>query len=319
MKVLITGHKGFIGQNLLRELRTNGHDVAGVDILGSETASGNARFELDLLKEGAIAAALDAHAPEIVVHLAAQVGRVLGEDDLRHTVRENAEMTTVLAQACGQRGVRVLYSSSSEVYGDHGGFTCNEATRCLLPHNLYGLSKRWGEEVLRLYAPTGLQIVRLSMPYGPGAPPGRGRRALDNILWQAHHGMQIPIHKGAERSWCWIGDIVRGIRLVLEHGEQHSPTGDPPSPSHGVYNIGRDDAPIPMHALALTCCELAEADAALVDLIEPPTAQTVVKRLATAKLRGLGWEPTVGLDEGLPQVLEWVKQYDSDGHRAIAA
>jgi nucleoside-diphosphate-sugar epimerase len=304
MKVLITGHGGFIGQHLLRELRTNGHEVAGVDILGSETVSGDARFELDLTKEGAIDAALVAHTPEIVVHLAAQVGRVLGEDDLRHTVRENAEMTTVLAHACGKRGIRVLYASSSEVYGDHDGFTCNETTRCLLPHNLYGLSKRWGEEVLRLYAPKGLQIVRLSMPYGPGAPPGRGRRALDNILWQANHGMRIPIHRGAERSWCWIGDTVRGIRFVLEVG------GD------GIYNIGRDDVPISMHALALKCCKLANADTDLIDLIDPPAAQTVVKRLATQKLRSLGWEPTVELNEGLPQVLEWVKQYDPDGCRA---
>lgn len=180
----------------------------------------------------------------------------------------------------------------------------------MLPHNAYGLSKRQGEEFLRLYAPKGLQIVRLSMPYGPGAPPGRGRRALDNILHQAHHGQRIPIHKHAERSWCWIGDTVAGIRLVLEEGEEYAHRADD---SGGVYNIGRDDQPISMRDLALACCALVGADPDLIDMVDPPAAQTVVKRLATDKLRGLGWEPLTELDEGLPQVYEWIKGFDVDG------
>ena len=45
------------------------------------------------------------------------------------------------------------------------------------------------------------------MPYGPGCPPGRGRRAMDNMMWQAIYDMPIVTHIGSERSWCWIGDL----------------------------------------------------------------------------------------------------------------
>lgn len=311
MRVLITGHRGFIGQHLVPELTDAGHEVAGVDIASTRTYDGiESNVGFDLTKQGAVAAALDGYRPEVVIHLAAQVGRVLGEDDVRYTVRENAEMTTVLARASAERPVRVLYASTSEVYGDQAGLTCTETGRMVLPYNLYGLSKRWGEEALRLYAPQGLQIVRLSMPYGPGAPPGRGRRALDNILHQAHHGLPIPIHHGAERSWCWVGDTVRAIRMVMEEGEQHVRHA---STSLGVYNVGRDDVPISMLDLAHKCCVLAEADDELIEVIPAPTGQTVVKRLSTTKLHQLGWMPTVEMDEGLPQVLEWVQRFDALG------
>lgn len=311
MRVLITGHRGFIGQHLVPELTDAGHEVAGVDISSTRTYHGiESNVGFDLTDDGAMADTLEGYRPEVVIHLAAQVGRVLGEDDVRHTIRENAEMTGVLARECAERDVRVVYASSSEVYGDQAGLWVDEGSKLVLPHNLYGLSKRWGEEVLRLYAPQGLQIARLSMPYGPGAPPGRGRRALDNILHQAHHGLPIPIHIGAERSWCWIGDTVRAIRMVMEAGEQVGSSTT--TRSKGVYNIGRDSDGISMADLAWRCCQLAGADTNLIDLVEPPEAQTVIKRLSTEKLRGLGWAPTVELDEGLPQVLEWVKRYGPD-------
>jgi nucleoside-diphosphate-sugar epimerase len=301
VKILVTGHRGFIGAHLVRELKNNGHTIHGADIL---------EHGYDLREPGRLAGWLDRITePDALVHLAAQVGRVFGERDLRHTISSNAELTAVVAQECGQRGVPVLYASSSEVYGDHRDSVCHETSSCVLPHNLYGLTKRWGEEALQLYAPDGLKIVRLSMPYGPGAPPGVGRRALDNILWQAHHGKPIPIHDGAERSWCWIEDTVRGIRLVLEKGAGY----DARVPGTGIYNIGRDDRPLSMLSLAERCCQLAGASTELIDLIPAPAAQTVVKRLSTEKLRRLGWRPTVELSEGLPQVLEWVTRFDANG------
>ena len=295
MRILVTGHRGFIGSHLVRELKTHGHEVVGHD-----------RAEGDLSQPGVLTGQLGNWNPDRVVHLAAQVGRLFGEDDLIHTVRSNATMTALVAHACGERRIPVLYASTSEVYGDHGSSICDENTPCLTPGNLYGITKYMGEEALRLYAPGGLRICRLSMPYGPGAPPGRGRRALDNFLWQAYHRQPITVHRGAERSWCWVGDTVRGLRLILEHGE------------HQVYNVGRDDAPISMLSLAERACDLTGADRLLIRLVPAPQHQTVVKRLSTDRLRALGWKPTVELADGLPRVLEWVKRFDKDGRRELA-
>ena len=307
MKVLITGSAGFLGMWLTDELRTAGHEVVGVDhnprVRPIKTMMG------DLTEPGTMRRAIGMFSPDVVVHMAAQVGRLFGEDDILHTIRSNAAMTALVAQACADVNIPMMYFSTSEVYGDWGEEVCHEDGPMALPHNLYGLSKRWGEEVCKLYNPRGLMIVRPSMPYGPGAPPGRGRRAMDNFLWQAHHRMPITVHRGAERSWCWVGDTVRGFRLILEH---HTPHGAFEGAT--AYNVGRDDDPISMHDLALWATELAHAPSSLIELVDAPAAQTVVKRLSTDRLRGLGWEPTIELDEGLRYVYEWVQNFDKDGH-----
>jgi nucleoside-diphosphate-sugar epimerase len=188
------------------------------------------------------------------------------------------------------------------VYGDQGTAICDEYEGPFgIPHNVYGLSKRWGEDACVLYAPDGLVILRFSMPYGPGLPAGRGRAAIINMLWQALRRQPIPVHVGAERSWCWVGDTVRAARLALEDGA-------------GAYNVGRDDAAIPMEYVATIACALTGADHnQLIDLVEAPPNQTVVKRLSTERVRSLGWQPEVDLHEGMERTLEWVRTLDEDG------
>lgn len=308
MSILMTGSAGFIGQHLIRELVDAGHFVRGVDRKYPEDeylGDLNGRTGLcDISEPGAFKETMgDKHLPDLVIHLAAQVGREFGEDDVARTINWNATGTAMVAHACGQHGVPVLYTSTSEVYGDLGPSTVADEINgpFLLPHNLYGVSKRWGEEVLRLYAPDGLKIARLSMPYGPGAPPGRGRRAMDNFLWHANHRRQIPVHEGATRSWCWVGDTVRGLRMIAEvQGE-------------GVWNVGRDDDNRSLEEVAQIACDLAGAPRSLINMVQPPAMQTVVKKLRTQRLRDLGWQPTVELEEGMERLWDWIRRFDADG------
>ena len=297
MKVLVTGGHGFIGSHLVERLRELEHLTLVVDRYAADP--------VDLLHPAALAFRLKSFRPDVVIHLAAQVGRLFGEADVRNSVRSNAEMTAAVATACADHGVRLMYASTSEVYGDRGDWTCFEDGPMVLPHNVYGLTKRWGEEVCRLYVPhDALTIMRFSMPYGTGVAPGRGRAALPNILWQAHTRQPIPIHRGAERSWCWIDDTVRAVVMLLEGG--HS----------GAWNIGRDDDARLLRDLAVLACEMTGAPTSLIEDVDPPAAQTVVKRLSTEKLRGLGWRPTVEIEEGMRRVLDWVRRFDSEGRRA---
>lgn len=311
--ILVTGGAGFIGSSLINHLNERGYvtscidrhpqlGVSGQGVVSDLLAPGRFEDDLDLISECCH------QKVDRVIHLAAQVGRLMGEDDLRHTVRSNAEMTTIVADVTAAYGIPMAYTSTSEVYGDQGAEVCHEDGPLLLPHNLYGLTKRWGEEVARLYNPRGLIIWRLSMPYGPGAPPGRGRRAIDNMLWQARHGMTIPVHIDAERSWCWVGDTVNAMRLSIEATDPKAPTE--------IYNVGRDDDPRTMLEIALLACATTSADPDLIDMIEPPGKQTRVKRLATEKIRQLGWKPTVELEVGMVALDAWISQFDEEGRRA---
>jgi nucleoside-diphosphate-sugar epimerase len=280
VKILVTGAAGFIGQHLCVELSNAGYDVRPVD-----------RADGDLRRKPVAAHLIHCHKPAVVVHLAAKVGRLFGEDDVMETVADNAGMTALVAKACGEAGVRLVYASTSEVYGDQGQALCTEDGPLALSHNAYGVSKAHGEDYCRLYAPEELTIWRISMPYGGGLPAGRGRAAIINMLDQAQRRQPIPVHRGAERSWCWIGDTVRAMRLTIEET------------SGGTFNIGRDDDSRPMLDVARIACDLAAAPYSLIEEVDAPARQTVVKRLSTEKIRGLGWEPFVGLEEGMARTL----------------
>jgi nucleoside-diphosphate-sugar epimerase len=299
MKFLVTGGAGFLGSHICFDLERAGHEVVVLDIKLS-------RWH-DLRFPEIVDSCFDEHADaDVCIHLAAKVGRLFGEDDPMETITDNVGMTALVAQACGLRDIRLAYASTSEVYGDNGQEMCDEYDGPFtMPHNIYGISKETGETVCRHYAAEGLTIFRFSMPYGPGLPAGKGRAAIINMLHQALHSKKIPVHLEAERSWCYVTDTVRAVRMILEQTK------------FGIFNVGRDDAAVSMLQVAELACELTGSDHSLIEMIPAPSNQTVVKRLSTEKIRNLGWKPEVGLIEGMQRTLEWVHTLDKTG--AIAA
>ena len=290
--ILVTGAKGFLGSALVEELKSAGHEAHGID-----------REDGDLRDLRTTEHLIHDLAPKKVVHMAAQVGRQFCEDDVSHAIDANVKMTYNVASMCRKYNAELIYTSTSEVYGEHGEDTCDElAPLTATPTGMYALTKRWSEDVAKQYGPRGLKIFRPSMPYGPGAPPGRGRRALDNFLWQAHHRKPIKVHIGSKRSWTYITDATNAMRMVIEGTEV------------GPFNIGRDDAEVSMLALADMCCDLAGAPYSLIEQVIAPHGQTVVKRLSTERLRSIGWEPAVELEEGIQRVYDWIRQFDAEGN-----
>jgi nucleoside-diphosphate-sugar epimerase len=299
VKFLITGGAGFLGGHIRAELEANHHTVVVIDRALDR--------HQDLRFDPLVVARFDEHPDtDVCIHLAAKVGRLFGEDDPMETITDNIGMTALVARECGRRNIRLVYASTSEVYGDNGSIECDEDygpfTR---PHNLYGISKLMGEQVCAHYAPDLLTILRFSMPYGPGLPAGRGRAAIINMLHQALHRQPIPVHRGAERSWCYVGDTARATRMIIEK------TGG------GAFNVGRDRPRTTMNDIARMACKLTGAGANTIELVDAPQAQTVVKRLSTRKLEELGWEPEVDLARGMQLTLEWVRTLDETG--AVAA
>jgi nucleoside-diphosphate-sugar epimerase len=271
-------------------MENSGHNVIGVD-----SRQGDLR-----MPDVAHRLLVDCQ-PDVVIHLAALTGRLFGDDDPAVTVTTNALGTLNVAKACGHRNVRLIYISTSEAHGDHGDAFVKGDTADVLPHNIYGLSKRWGEEAARLYAPDGLQIIRLSMPYGPGLPAGRGRAALITFLWNALHNQPLTVHRNASRCWCWVGDMMRGLRMIVDDA------------GVGMWTIGRDDNETPMMVVAKEACRIAGRSEDLIVEVPAPANQTLVKRLPIERVRGIGWTPTVNLSTGMTLTMEAVKMYDDTG------
>jgi nucleoside-diphosphate-sugar epimerase len=218
---------------------------------------------------------------------------VWGEIDHADTVTANAALTTMVAHECGRRGIRLVFASSSEVYGPAPGDEPRRVDGPLNPINLYGLTKLWGEQVCHLYAPDRLTILRLNMPYGPGQRLGEiGYNALHTFLYQAHKGRHINVHKGTVRCFTWIGDTVRGIRQVIEDTDG------------GTFNVCRNDDLREMADVA----RLARSIAGWTDIteVDPPDQVTPVKSFDNQALLDLGWRPTVDLEDGARRTYEWV-------------
>jgi nucleoside-diphosphate-sugar epimerase len=278
MKVLVTGASGFVGRALVDELR-HGDRAYEVHALG--------RGDGELSEEGVADAAVAEARPDVVVHSAARIGVARCEVEPLLALRSNVLATAFVARAAAAHGARLAYVSTADVYGARSDLVDEEAEPA--PESLYALTKWWGEQSARLYAPEGLLVLRLANPYGPGVEPGRGKGALPTMLGQAERREPIPAFRGEARAWCWIGDMVRGIRFTLD--------------VEGVFNVGSDAEPVPLVETARLACDLAGAPRELVQELEQPPGR-VAPRVSVERLRVLGWQPEVELEEGLRRTLD---------------
>jgi nucleoside-diphosphate-sugar epimerase len=279
MKVLVTGASGFVGRALVEELR---HADAAYEVhpLG--------RQDGDLSHAGVADGAVAEVPPDVIVHGAARIGVVRCEDKPELAVRSNVLATALLARAAAASGARLVYLSTSDVYGSAA--VADEETPPA-PESLYALTKLWGEQAAALYAPERLAVLRLANPYGPGVDAGQTKGAVPTMLRQADAREPIPVFRGEARAFCWIGDVVRAIRLVLEAGAE------------GTLNVGADGEPVALVDVARVACELTGAPHDLIEEVDPPPGR-VMTRVATERIRALGWRPEIPLDEGMRQLLD---------------
>jgi nucleoside-diphosphate-sugar epimerase len=288
MKILVTGADGFVGSHLSHELDAHGHTVIRID-----------KPEGDLAEPWIAEHFVGAIEPDYVVHLAARYGRLLCADEPHRAVTDNAAATTEIAAACAERGIPVLYTSSSEVYGDHGEDTITEESELRTPTTIYGLSKLWGEEALNLYLPSEkVCTVRMNMLYGPAQRADYGCCALAQFIKKGLQGEPFTVHRNASRTWLYISDAVKALRLLIEGG--HS----------GVYNLGNEGERRTMNELAVLLRTYGDFGHSLdYDIEDAPASQIRHKNYSSAKLRAtIDWEPEVSLAEGIPPTVEAQKE-----------
>ncbi len=152
MKILVTGVKGQLGHDVVRELERRGHDVTGVDI-----------EEMDITDAASVGRVLGEAAPDAVIHCAAYTAVDAAEDNEELCRRVNAGGTANIARVCGELGCRLMYISTDYVFNG-GGVRPWEPDDERQPLNVYGRTKYEGElEVERLER---YFIVRISWVFG---------------------------------------------------------------------------------------------------------------------------------------------------------
>jgi len=302
-RVLVTGGAGFLGSHLCEALVGDGHEVVCLDNFGSGRPDNVAHLEGDEQFE-----LLDADVREppsidgldAVYHLAS---RASPADFERHPVDialTNAEGTREVLELARENDARALLASTSEVYGDpevhpqHEGYNGNVDPRG--PRAPYDEGKRFAEALATAYGREhGLDVrtVRIFNTYGPRMRPDDGR-VIPNFLTQALSGRDLTVYgDGSQtRSFCYVTDLVAGLRAVMDAGGLGGE----------VFNLGNPDE--------RTIIELAEVVVDVVDTDsgithEPlPEDDPSRRRPDVSKVRSrLGWEPTVGLRDGVKRTV----------------
>lgn len=221
MRVLVTGGAGFLGSHLLSRLVAEGHQATALDDL-STGIEANIPAGVDLvLTDIREPAAVDAavRTTDLVLHFAAAVGtRVVAQDPVGTWTR-NVTGTAVVLDACVQHGRRVVFASSSEVYGpDQEGPLCEDDPSVLRPtgrRDVYALSKAAGEAYAAALHRMHLlpaTAVRLFNVVGPGQSARYGM-VLPRFVRAAKAGRLLPVYGDGRQRRCFlhVDDAVEAI------------------------------------------------------------------------------------------------------------
>jgi dTDP-glucose 4,6-dehydratase len=306
-KIFVTGALGFIGSFLVPYLTEQGHEVVSSDVHVRDYAD---YVRADVTSFEDLYKIFKKEDIDQVIHMAGEVGRMVGEEHPQKMVYVNNIGTLNLIKLCLEYDCRLVYFSTSEVYGhlfDKGKAVKEEDLEngsIFVTTNVYALSKLFGEAIVRHYLENyGLNAVTIRpfMVYGPGEHPSKYRSALINFVHSALKGETLTVHKGAERAWCYVSDFINGLYLVM----QHSFSG-----KYEAFNIGSDEYHT-MEEVARMVADECGADADQIEIVEPPKRfLSLHKKFSIEKIRNVGYEPRISLKEGIHRVAEWQRKRD---------
>jgi UDP-glucose 4-epimerase len=303
MRAVVTGGAGFIGAHSCRVLLEAGHEVTALDDLSHgkrEALPPGADLVVMDVRSPQLATELARLRPDAVLHLAAQM-------DVRHSVADPMHdasvnvLGTVNALAAARRaGARrfVFASSGGAVYGEQDAFPAPES-HARRPASPYGVSKLCGEEYAELARRDGLSTLalRYANVYGPGQDPMGEAGVVAIFLHKMLRGGDPVVNGdgGQTRDFVYVEDVARANLLAL--------TGQVTGP----LNVGT--------GVETSVNELAGILAGAAGYRKPiahgPAAPGEQRRSsvdpAAARAR-LGWEPRVGLDEGLRRTTDWFRR-----------
>jgi UDP-glucuronate 4-epimerase len=287
-RFLVTGAAGFMGSHLTEALLGRGNDVVAVDSftdyydpsLKEENARGFAVARLDVAEHGLPLDGVDG-----VFHLAAQPGVRASFEQLEVYLRRNVLATQRVLE---QSGVRVVFASSSSVYGDAEAYPTPESARPR-PISPYGITKLACEHLARAYGGDTVGL-RYFTVYGPRQRPDM---AFARLVEAALEGRDFELYGDASRSFTYVADAVAATIAAMERGR----TGV-------IYNVGGGEEATMRDAIGV----LERVSGRKVDVRAEPAARGDARRTAAdvSLVAGdLGWAPTTTLEDGLAAQWSW--------------
>jgi dTDP-glucose 4,6-dehydratase len=304
MRVLITGAAGFLGSHLTDRFLADGHEVVGLDnfITGHPDniahLASESRYEFvkhNISTYTYVKGKLDG-----VLHFASPASPIDYLELPIPTLKVGALGTHNALGLAKEKGARFFLASTSEVYGDPLVHPQTESywgnVNPVGPRGVYDESKRFAEALTMAYHRyhnVDTRIVRIFNTYGPRMRPRDGR-VVSNFIVQALRNEPITIYgNGSQtRSFCYVSDEVEGIYQLFMKGD------------HDPCNIGNPDE-YSVRQLAEMVREMTQTTAPLVERPLPEDDPKIRKPDITRARTMLGWEPKIGIREGLQKTIAY--------------
>jgi dTDP-glucose 4,6-dehydratase len=299
-KILVTGGTGFIGANLVPELRKRGHEVWVCDL--TNTAATN-YIRCDTREYRQIERIFNNDIFDFVYHLAAEYGRWNGEDYYENLWQTNVIGTKHMIRLQEQKRFKMIFFSSAEVYGDYTGKMSEDVMDkiAIKQMNDYAITKWAGElMVLNSAAMFGTDTVRVRPvnAYGPHEHYHTYRGVIPAFIYKALHDEPYTVYMGHKRIFDYVEDTCRTFANIADNfipGE--------------VYNIGgKEEWECDIKYVSDLILEYLGKDDSKVTYKKGEPFTTHVKHIDYAKSRrDLKHDPKVPPKAGIPLTIEWMK------------
>lgn len=312
--ILVTGGAGFIGANLCRALIHDGHEVLCLDNLQTARRSnldalrllpGFEFVEADVTDPLPVSVRSRADRIDRIYHLACAASPPRYQSDPEHTMLTNVVGTDNMLRLAESTGARFLLTSTSEIYGDPLSHPQPEDYRgnvnCTGPRACYDEGKRAAEALAFDFGRLGradVRVARIFNTYGPFMDPCDGR-VISNLVCQALRGEPLTIYgDGSQtRSFCFVGDTVRGLRLLMESELARL---EP-------INLGNPEE-LTVTEIAERVLDVTGAEVPVINrplpVDDPLRRRPDISRAASM----LGWKPATPIDRGLPETVAWFSE-----------
>ena len=311
--VLVTGGAGFIGSHLTRSLLDSGERVTCLDLFDDfydpalkrenvapfpqgpdyRLVEGDLR-DADLLERVFREGKFDA-----VIHLAARAGVRPSIEQPALYQDVNVRGTVTLLEACRQHGVRkILFGSSSSVYGNNTKTPFHEEDPVRHPISPYAATKRAGELLAYTYHHLfGLDIfcLRFFTVYGPAQRP---EMAIHRFVRLVDEGRPVPMFGDgtSRRDYTYVDDVIQGIRAALDRVS-----------GYRIYNLG-ESRTVSLNQLIAIIGE-ALGKEPRVERVPDQAGDVAVTYADISRARAeLGYDPGVDLEDGIRRFVEWHRQ-----------
>lgn len=316
MNILVTGSAGFIGMNLAKNLLERGEMVIGIDNLNNyydvnlKKARNaileeypNYKFYLcDIGNAQQLRQVFAKEQVDVVVNLAAQAGVRYSIENPHAYVYTNITGFLNVLECCREYRIKkVIYASTSNVYGTNRDYPCREEAKVCTPSSMYGVSKICSELMAHSYYHLyDMQMIglRFFSVYGPWGRPDMALFIFTKNILQ-NKAINVYNNGNMWRDFTYIDDIVAGIGAAIDRNGLEN---------HEIFNLGNNKCEYLLDMISALEKALGKNAQKNFMPMQPGDFHKSYASIDRAQKK-LGFSPKTSIQDGIPKFVDWYLQF----------